>query len=159
MLKRHESSQALGRSTRPFKGGKVSFRAEDTDSSHQRAQQEDELWHELIRNALDPCGIRTEHFNHNGFVAVALPPLQNPRLSSQQGVFLLNGTQGRTFETSLESMLQGVQQQWYRRFRVPENALEKVEEQLFGFNIHDLSLFPDIEGLAGFVRQKMRLHW
>ena len=26
-------------------------------------------------------------------------------------------------------------------------------------NIHDLSLFPDIEGLAGFIRQKIRLHW
>jgi hypothetical protein len=22
-----------------------------------------------------------------------------------------------------------------------------------------LSLFPDVEGLAGFVRQKIRLHW
>jgi hypothetical protein len=26
-------------------------------------------------------------------------------------------------------------------------------------NVHDLSLFPDTEGLAGFVRQKIRLHW
>jgi hypothetical protein len=56
-------------------------------------------------------------------------------------------------------MMQGEKQQWYKRFRVPEDALEKVEEQLFQFNIHDLSLFPDIEGLAGFVRQKIRLHW
>jgi hypothetical protein len=88
-----------------------------------------------------------------------IPPLQNPRLSSQQGVFLPNGAQDLTFETSLEFMMQDVEQQWYRRFRVPEDALGKVEEQLFQFNIHDLSLFPDIEGLAGFVRQKIRLHW
>jgi len=40
-----------------------------------------------------------------------------------------------------------------------ERALEQVEEQLFRFNVHDLSLFPDIEGLAGFVLQKIRLHW
>jgi hypothetical protein len=26
-------------------------------------------------------------------------------------------------------------------------------------NIHELSLFPDMEGLAGFVRQKLRLYW
>jgi hypothetical protein len=26
-------------------------------------------------------------------------------------------------------------------------------------NIHELSLFPDIQGLAGFVRQKLRLYW
>jgi hypothetical protein len=26
-------------------------------------------------------------------------------------------------------------------------------------NIHDLSLFPDIEGLAGFLKQRARLHW
>jgi hypothetical protein len=144
---------------KPHKGGRVGSRAEDAASSLQRVQEEDEQWDELIRNALDPCGVRREHFNRNGFVAVALPPLQNPRLSSQQSVFLLNGAQDLTFETSLEFMMQGEKQQWYKRFRVPEDALEKVEEQLFQFNIHDLSLFPDIEGLAGFVRQKIRLHW
>jgi hypothetical protein len=90
---------------------------------------------------------------------VALPPLQNPRLSSQQSVFLLNGAQDLTFEASLEFMMQGEKERWYRRFRVPEDALKKLEEQLFQLNIHDLSLFPDIEGLAGFVRQKVRLHW
>jgi hypothetical protein len=26
-------------------------------------------------------------------------------------------------------------------------------------NIHDLALFPDMEGLAGFIKQKIRLHW
>jgi hypothetical protein len=26
-------------------------------------------------------------------------------------------------------------------------------------NIHDLALFPDMEGLAGFINQKIRLHW
>jgi len=143
----------------PRKGGRASLLAEDTASSLQLTQEDDEQWDQLIRNALDPCGVRREHFNRNGFVAVALPPLQNPRLSSQQSVFLLNGAQDLTFETSLEFMMQGEKQQWYRRFRVPEDALRRVEEQLFQFNIHDLSLFPDVEGLAGFVRQKIRLHW
>jgi hypothetical protein len=144
---------------KPSKGGRVGSLPEDAASPLQLTQEGDERWDELIRNALYPCGVRREHFNRNGFVAVALPPLQNPRLSSQQSVFLLNGAQDLTFEASLEFMMQGEKEQWYRRFRVPEDALKKLEEQLFQLNIHDLSLFPDIEGLAGFVRQKVRLHW
>ncbi len=143
----------------PHKGGKVSFSLEDMTSSLQNAQEDDDSWGKLIREALDPGGIRREHFNRNGFVAVALPPLQNSRLSSQQGIFLFNGAQDLPFESSLDFMMQDVEEEWYKRFRIPENALEKLEEQLFRFNIHDLSLFPDVEGLAGFVRQKIRLHW
>jgi hypothetical protein len=142
-----------------IKLGKMSLRPEDAVSPLQAAREEDALWEALIREALDPCGTRREHFNRNGFVAVALPPVQNPRLSSQQGVFLFNGAESLTFEFSLESMMEGVEKEWYRRFRVPENALEVIEEHLFQHNIHDLSLFPDTEGLAGFVRQKVRLHW
>jgi hypothetical protein len=143
-----------------LKGRSVSFmRPEDFASPLQQVQDEDERWDALIRNALDPCGIRREHFNSNGFVAVALPTVHNPRLSSQQSLFLFNGAQGSLFENSLDLMMQTVEQKWYKRFRVPEQALEEMEMQLFQVNIHDLSLFPDIEGLAGFVRQKARLHW
>jgi len=48
---------------------------------------------------------------------------------------------------------------WYKRFRVPADQLSKIEEKLFQLNIHDLSLFPDTEGLAGFVKQKLRLQF
>ncbi|MGI9075202.1 MAG: FRG domain-containing protein [Bryobacteraceae bacterium] len=140
-------------------GHKVSFRLADAASALQQAQEEEASWDALIAHALDPCGTRRQLFNGNGFVAVAMPPLQNSRLSSQQGLFLFNGAEDSTFESSLEGMMANAEQQWYQRFRVPEKALEKIEEQLFQFNIHDLSLFPDIEGLAGFVRQKIRLHW
>jgi len=158
---READEEVRKRKGEPRERYKRSLRLQDEDrsSSLQQSQQDDERWHAMIHNALDPCGVRREHFNRNGFVAVALPPLQNPRLSSQQGVFLLNGAEGLTFELSLELMMQGVERQWYKRFQVTDDALEKVEEQLFQFNIHDLSLFPDIEGLAGFVRQKIRLHW
>jgi hypothetical protein len=47
--------------------------------------------------------------------------------------------------------------QWYLRYRIPATILPAIEERLFSLNIHDLSLFPDGEGLAGFVRQKQRL--
>jgi len=48
---------------------------------------------------------------------------------------------------------------WCRRIRFTKEILPEVEDRLFQMNIHDLSLFPDIEGLAGFVRQKARLLW
>jgi hypothetical protein len=131
----------------------------DWASSLQLTQKEERYRDELIRNALYPCSTRRDYFNGAGFVAVALPTLHNARLTSQQGLFLFNGAQGLPFEASLELMMQDVQQPWYKRFRVPEKALKGIEEQLFLLNIHDLSLFPDTQGLAGFVRQKIRLHW
>jgi hypothetical protein len=143
----------------PSKSHRVSSLPEDCVSSLQQAQEEDERWSTSVRHALAPDGVRREHFNRNGFVAVASPTLHNPRLSSQQGLFLFNGAESRLFELSLEDMMQDVKQLWYRRFRVPEGALEEIEKQLFQLNIHELSLFPDIAGLAGFVRQKIRLHW
>lgn len=138
---------------------KISFRSEDLESPLQHVQGEDEFWEALIRNALAPDGIRREHFKSIGFIAAASPTTHNPRLSSQQGLFLFNGAEGSFFEDSLDRMMHDVERQWYKRFRIPEKALDEIEKQLFQLNIHDLSLFPDVEGLAGFVRQKARLHW
>ena len=139
------------------KGGRASFRPEDTESSLQAAQRETGHLEELVRNALSPCGARREHYNSCGFVSIAQPTTQNPRLASQQGAFLFNGAERCTFEESLKLMMKDVSGCWYKRFRVPAAQLWNIEEQLFNFNIHDLSLFPDTEGLAGFVKQKLRL--
>jgi hypothetical protein len=38
-------------------------------------------------------------------------------------------------------------------------VLSGIEEKLFQMNIHEMSLFPDMQGLAGFLRQKLRLYW
>lgn len=139
------------------KGGRVSFAV--FESSRQTAQREDDHWESLVRKALNPDAVRGTHFGTSGFIGLALPPVQNPRLSSQQGVFLFNGAESLFFEESLERMMRGFDDTWYKRFRVPAVALPEIERQLFQFNVHDLSLFPDTEGLAGFVRQKIRLHW
>ena len=37
--------------------------------------------------------------------------------------------------------------------------LDEIEERLFQMNIHEQALFPDMEGLAGLICQKLRLHW
>jgi hypothetical protein len=138
---------------------RVLMSPENFSSSLQRAQEEDDFWEAAMRDALNPGGIQREHFNQKGLITVALPPIQNSRLSSQQGVFLFNAAEDLTFEESLYRMMGEVQGGWYRRFRVPEKVLTQMEEHLFQVNIHDLSLFPDAEGLAGFVRQKLRLYW
>jgi len=135
----------------------LSRRHEKRVSPLQKAQKDVDFWDRLVSNALSPCGIRREHFNQNGFVSIALPPVHNPRLSSQQGVFLFNGAEGLVFEESLDDMMSGVAPQWYKRFQVPKSALDEIERRLFQINIHELSLFPDITGLAGFVRRKLRL--
>ncbi len=142
----------------PAKSGKVSLSRADAATLLQRTQEDDNYWESSIRQALTPCGARREYLNRHGFVAEALPINHNPRLSSQQGVFLFNGAE-QTFEESLELMMSGVSTQWYKRFRVPESVLSQIEAELFQLNVHDLSLFPDTEGLAGFVKQKIRLHW
>ena len=137
---------------------KVSFLRANSSTLFQRTQEDDIYWESSIRKALAPCGARREYFNRHGFVGEALPTKHNPRLSSQQGVFLFNGA-GQLFEESLELMMNGETRQWYKRFRVPEGAIRQIEAELFQLNVHDLSLFPDTEGLAGFVKQKIRLHW
>jgi hypothetical protein len=64
----------------------------------------------------------------------------------------------RSFEESLERMMGSTKGGWYRRFRIPRKTLDELEKRLFQMNIHELSLFPDVQGLAGFVRQRMRLY-
>jgi FRG domain len=141
------------------KPGPVGIRLEDMVSALQRAEEEDNWQDTAMRNVLTPCGVRREYFNRKGLIAVAMPPVQNVRLSSQQGVFLFNGAENLSFEESLEVMMRGSDHRWYKRFQIPEQELHRIEEHLFQMNIHELSLFPDSEGLAGFVRQRMRLHW
>jgi hypothetical protein len=112
----------------------------------------------LLAKGLDPDPIRRGVFNKDGLVLSALPPVENRRLSSQQGTFLFNAAESLTFRKSLSKMMRG-RNGWYRRFEFVEDALVDAEARLFQMNINDLSLFPDIEGVAGYVRQNARLLW
>jgi hypothetical protein len=116
-----------------------------------------EHWDSLTASALAPSQIRQEWFNKKGFVAPVFPSVASPRLSSQQGVFLYSGADELNFQKSLFTMMNQNGGNWYRLFRIPAHAMPDVERELFKMNIHDLSLFPDLDGLAGFVRQKARL--
>ena len=48
---------------------------------------------------------------------------------------------------------------WACRLDIPVGLVPEIERRLFQMNIHHQSMFPDMEGLAGFIRQKLRLHW
>ncbi|HUY14116.1 MAG TPA: FRG domain-containing protein [Terriglobia bacterium] len=113
----------------------------------------------LVSKALEPTDIRRDYFNSTGFVAFAPPPTENRRLSSQQGTFLFSAAEDDPFEKSLGKMMNGHPGEWSRQYQIPRQALPEIERRLFQMNIHDLSLFPDMEGLAGLIRQKARLHW
>jgi hypothetical protein len=118
----------------------------------------DQHWRTVVAKALDPDQTRRDFFNKNGLILGVLPSVENQRLSSQQGIFLFNGAENITFQVSLEKMMTE-RKAWCRRFQFAEEIVHQAEARLFQMNIHDLSLFPDINGLAGFVRQKARLLW
>ena len=138
------------------RGASLVYLATDGDALEQEAKASAQM----VSAALSALDFRRNHFIKNGFVAVATPPVQNRRLSSQQGLFLFNAALDLKFHKSLFRMMKD-NSDWYRQFDITgdESVLIEVERRLFSRNIHHLSLFPDIEGLAEFIRQKIRLHW
>jgi hypothetical protein len=146
-------------------GGQTTFPKRVSVSPDSSATDRDEVrWNlesflKLISAALDPRSDRRGLFNREGFVAVAQPTVQNSRLSCQQGIFLLNGAEKQSLKVSLFKMMQNRSDEWIKLFKIPTSVLPEIERRLFQMNIHELSLFPDLEGLAGFLRQKASLHW
>lgn len=112
----------------------------------------------LIAESLSATGTRRAELNRRGSVCAASPPVFNPRLASQQGMFLLNCAEDLNFNESLIRMMEPCRG-WCKTFDVDVCAISEIERWLFQMNIHEQSLFPDIEGLAGLIRQKTRLHW
>lgn len=112
----------------------------------------------LITATLAATGKQRAFLNKEGCVCAVTPRRFNPRLASQQGLFLLNGAEGLPLQESLDAMMQG-REGWQRTVKIPVDLAADIERKLFQMNIHDQSLFPDLEGLAGLVRQKIRLHW
>jgi len=112
----------------------------------------------LIDESLTATGRRRGELNRSGCVCVASPPAFNPRLVSQQGVFLINCAEGVNFGDSLTKMMKGCSG-WGRTFDIPVELIPEIEGRLLQMNVHEQSLFPDLEGLAGLIRQKIRLQW
>jgi hypothetical protein len=139
-------------------GHKASFHPDDFASDRDLIADETEGMRNLIAESLSAAGTRRGELNRNGCVCAASPPAFNQRLSSQQGLFLINCAQDLCFEKSLRTMMKGCEE-WGQTFDIAAGAAPEIERQLFQMNIHEQSLFPDMEGLAGLIHQKIRLHW
>lgn len=147
------------RKAQPSKGRRVGIRAEDFSSALERAQEEDDQWDNTVRNALNQCGVRCVHLTATDSRGLRCHLCKTPASPASKAFLSSTLAEDVTFEDSLNRKAQYEGKTGCKRFHIPESALDHIEAQLFHSNIHDLSLFPDTEGLAGFVRQRVRLHW
>jgi hypothetical protein len=140
--------------SRRFDFGDLDYYSTDRDNVIQETQG----LGAQIAESLSAQGTYRGELNRRGCVCVASPPGFNPRLASQQGTFLLNLAQDLSFNESLLKMM-GPFGNWCTTADIDVGAISEIEERLFQRNIHEQSLFPDMEGLSGLIRQKIRLHW
>jgi hypothetical protein len=84
---------------------------------------------QLIAEAVEATGTRRAEQQRSGCVCVASPPSFNPRLASQQGVFLVNCAETLTFRESLNQMMEP-ETNWCRTFDIAVGALLEIEERL-----------------------------
>jgi len=117
--------------------------------------------HERAARLLFATGKRSGVLKQEGCVCAVSSPAFNPRLVSQQGLFMFNCAESLWFQDSLEKMMSPCKKEWCKTFDIPVDLIPHIdiEGRLFQMNIHEQSVFPDLEGLAGMIRQKIRLHW
>jgi hypothetical protein len=141
-------------------GGRVSSSPDDAASDRDVLKGAAEIRRRVAEDVLAATGTFRSELGRQGCVCVAMPPSSNSRLASQQGLFLFNGAEHLVFEQSLVEMMGSAgHERWCRAFDIPVGLLPEIETRLFQMNIHEQSLFPDIAGLAGLIKQRIRLHW
>lgn len=136
----------------------VSFHPDDSSSRAEVLRSSIAEMQRYAGPVLAATGTVRSELNRLGCISVGYPSVLNPRLSNQQGLFLFNGAEELTFEASLTKMMAS-ETDWYRSFDIAEHAFSEIERRLYQMNIHEQSLFPDLYGLAGLIKQRIRLHW
>jgi len=100
----------------------------------------------------------TEH-KDRGLVAPMLPRHSNVRFASQQGTFLINCNHQLSFSLSLRRMMSGIpQRDWLRKIVLGRKLRLEALDALFKYNVHPVSLFPDLDGLGRFSGLKGELY-
>jgi hypothetical protein len=128
-----------------------------------------EIWwntKEMLSDGIDDQGgprvvldaIGTRHATELGkpLVRLVTPSFETQRISAQQGCFLYNCDLNRGLEESLAEMMNS-NHGWALKFMIPKAQRETFLKRLMWMNIHDLSLFPDLEGLSRFLSAKSKL--
>ena len=137
----------------------MSLHPDDAASDRDVMKSETETRRRLAEDVLAATGTFRTELGRQGCVCVAMPPSSNSRLASQQGLFLFNGAEHLVFQQSLAMMMGSAgHERWCRAFDIPVGLLPEIEMRLFQMNIHEQSLFPDIAGLVGIIKQRIRLH-
>jgi FRG domain len=136
----------------------VSFNPDDFETERDAFRSYALSIRKLTEDGISATGTLRGELNRQGCVCAAFPSSSNPRLANQQGVFLLSCAEKLLFADSLAALMNGAVG-WCKTFDIPAGLLPQLERRLFQMNVHEQSLFPDMTGLAGFVRQKMNLEW
>ena len=103
-----------------------------------------------------------DEYKDEGLIAELPPRWANARMAFQQGTFLLNCNHRLSFMQSLERMMDGASLSsdlWVRKLVFPWTLREKIWTFLYDRNIHPLTLFPDLDGLAHLLKLKNDVLW
>ncbi|MCX5998742.1 MAG: FRG domain-containing protein, partial [Chloroflexi bacterium] len=107
---------------------------------------------------------RPESPRHHEIILDIEPFTMNPRLTIQQGLFLVSGSQLRTFEETLGDILQDIQSQIVdagarepsvSKIVIPGYMRRPLMRHLEKMNITAASLFAGLEGFATSLREKL----
>ncbi|MGA3023293.1 MAG: FRG domain-containing protein [Bryobacteraceae bacterium] len=109
----------------------------------------------------DP-GLFHEHLIHSRkrIVAPVHPRTHNERLAAQQGTFLCVGDPDASFCENLLGCMPGTEvrdQAVLYKFVIDNAAAPEILGRLSTMNIHQASLYPDLQGYAGFIENSLLL--
>ncbi len=109
-----------------------------------------------LKVVLDEHSTRAATKNKESLVRICTPGFESQRMSSQQGCFLYNCNLTESFQDGLVGMVGG-DRGWAYRFLIPQSTRDEFLKKLLWMNVHDVSLFPDLDGLGRFLKMKADL--
>jgi len=105
-----------------------------------------------------------ELLRHHEIILDLEPFTMNPRLTVQQGLFLVSGSPSRTFDETLVDLLEGIEAQTgetggrepsVTKIVIPGNMRRPLMRHLEKMNITAATLFGGLEGFATSLREKL----
>jgi len=90
------------------------------------------------------------------FVGHAEPGVLNPRLIAQLGTFIVPSILDQSAESVIE---RACGPDALVKLRLMHSLRDEAMRSLYGRNVHNTSLFPDLNGLAASLRYELETHW
>jgi hypothetical protein len=92
----------------------------------------------------------------NEIVAQADPGVLNPRLIAQLGTFVVPGVLAEPADTAIDKCCGP---DALVKLTLSHNLRDEAMKSLYDRNVHNASLFPDLNGLANSLRYELESHW